>query len=67
MAHYQIEMKPKAWEDLDGLPERDAKRVYVRIQKLADNLAGDVKKLRNFAPGCGLAIGGCSSMWTATE
>ena len=57
MAHYQIEMKPKAWEDLDGLPERDAERVYVRIQKLADNLAGDVKKLRNFTPGYRLRVG----------
>ena len=57
MARYRIEMKPQAWEDLDGLPERDANRVFVRIQKLANNFAGDVKKLRNFSPGYRLRVG----------
>ena len=57
MARYQIEMKPAAWDDLNDLPERDAKRVYSRIQKLADDLAGDVKKLRNFSPGYRLRVG----------
>ena len=57
MMRYQIEMKPKAWEDLDGVPERDAKRIYSRIQRLAENLAGDVKKLRDFSPGYRLRVG----------
>ena len=57
MAHYRIEMKPRAWRDLDSLPEQDAKRVFSRIQKLADDLAGDVKKLRHFSPGYRLRVG----------
>lgn len=57
MARYQIDMKPTAWKDLDDLPERDAKRVFSRIQKLADDLGGDVKKLRNYSPGYRLRVG----------
>lgn len=57
MARYSIEFRPRAWKDLDTMPERDAQRVLSRIERLADDLAGDVKKLRNFSPCYRLRVG----------
>lgn len=57
MAKFEVQFQPQAWKDLDELPERDARRVYQRILLLADNLAGDVKKLRQHQPAYRLRVG----------
>ena len=54
---YEIEFKPKAFKDLDGIPSKDATRVLDRIEKLSDNLTGNVKHLTNFAPKYRLRVG----------
>jgi len=47
---YEIEIKSRALKDLEVLPADDRRRVGERIDQLAHNLEGDVKKLRNFTP-----------------
>ena len=42
---YEIEFRPKALKDLKALPKADAARILERIERLRDDLAGDVKRL----------------------
>lgn len=53
----QIEFKPRALKDLLALPLNERKRIFSRVEKLQDDLAGDVKKLTNFAPEYRLRVG----------
>lgn len=57
MAKYQVELQPQAWRDMDALPKRDALRVQDRIERLANDLTGDVKRLRHFQPAFRLRVG----------
>ncbi|VFN04079.1 MAG: mRNA interferase RelE/StbE [Candidatus Kentron sp. G] len=54
---YRIELKPKAIKDLRCLPKREATRVADALARLAENLAGDVKKLTNYSPEYRLRVG----------
>jgi mRNA interferase RelE/StbE len=54
---YEVEYKPKAWRDLDGLGAKDALRIHSRIGRLRDGLVGDVKRLSNFVPSYRLRVG----------
>jgi len=52
-----IQFKPKAVRDIEGLPSRMRARVLARIEKMSNDLKGDVKRLTNFTPEYRLRIG----------
>ena len=54
---YRIEFKPKALKDLDSSQPDVARRVVERINRMRNNLAGDVKHLTNFTPEYRLRVG----------
>lgn len=54
---YRIEFKPKALKDLDSLQPDAARRVVEWINRMRNNLAGDVKHLTNFTPEYRLRVG----------
>ena len=45
---YEIEFKPRAIKDIENLQHRERERAAV--ERLSDNLAGDVKRLTSFTP-----------------
>ena len=47
---YEIEIKPRALKDLHALPSDEMRRISARIDRMANDLEGDVKQLRNFTP-----------------
>ena len=54
---YDIQFKPKAFKDIEGLPSSIQGRVLARIEEMSDNLKGDIKRLTNFTPEYRLRIG----------
>jgi mRNA interferase RelE/StbE len=54
---YDIQFKPKAVKDIEGLPSRIQGRVLARIEEMSDNLKGDIKRLTNLTPEYRLHIG----------
>ena len=54
---YTVELKPKAIKDLKGLPQTDQQRVVQKLELLATDLQGDVKKLTDFSPEYRLRVG----------
>ena len=54
---YQVELKPRARKDLRRIPKPDAARVVDALEKLEDDLTGDVKRLAAFAPEYRLRVG----------
>lgn len=54
---YEIEFKPRAIKDIEGLPRDTQLRIVARIALLANDLAGDVKRLTNFTPEYRLRVG----------
>ncbi len=54
---YQIKFKPKAIKELEKLSSQDKARIVAKIEAMADNLQGDVKKLTNFFPQYRLRVG----------
>jgi mRNA interferase RelE/StbE len=54
---YEIEFKPRAIKDLEGLSKDIQRRILAKIESLADDLAGDVKRLTNFTPEYRLRVG----------
>ena len=54
---YEIEIKPRAFKDLQALPKSTRRRIVVRIEGLADGLTGDVKRLTNHTPEYRLRVG----------
>ncbi|WP_241392683.1 type II toxin-antitoxin system RelE family toxin [Rippkaea orientalis] len=47
---YQVKFKPKAIKELEKLSSHDKSQIIAKIDMMADNLQGDVKKLTNFFP-----------------
>jgi mRNA interferase RelE/StbE len=47
---YDIQFKPKAVRDIEGLPSRIQARVLARIEEMSNDLKGDVKRPRQFYP-----------------
>jgi len=47
---YSIHLKPRALRDLKAIPLQERGRILERIDRLEDNLSGDVKRLTNFTP-----------------
>ena len=54
---YVLAFKPRARKDLKELGSENLRRVLERIEALADNLAGDVKKLTDYTPEYRLRVG----------
>jgi mRNA interferase RelE/StbE len=54
---YELEFRPAALRDLSGLSKDVAQRVVDKIDVLRQNLAGDVKRLKNFIPRYRLRVG----------
>jgi mRNA interferase RelE/StbE len=54
---YSVELKPKALKDLKGLPQADQRRLVQKLELLATDIQGDVKKLTDFSPEYRLRVG----------
>ena len=54
---YKVELKPKAVKDLKGLPQADQRHMVQKLEVLATDLQGDVKKMTNFSPEYRLRVG----------
>ena len=54
---YEIEFKPRAFKDLQALPKPTQRRIVAKIEGMAEDLAGDVKRLTNFTPEYRLRVG----------
>lgn len=54
---YDVQFKPRAVRDIEGLPSRVQGRVLARIEEMSEGLKGDVKRLTNFTPEYRLRIG----------
>ena len=65
--NYEIEFKPRALKELKGLPAAESHRIVSKIEALADDLAGDVKKLTGFAPEYRLRVGSYRVLFEVEE
>ena len=54
---YNIEFKPRAVKDLEDFPSRIQQRILGRIEKMGDNLSGDVKRLTDSTSEYRLRVG----------
>jgi mRNA interferase RelE/StbE len=54
---YEIEYSAEARRDLRKMSPEIARRVIGKIDRLADGLTGDVKRLRQFSPSYRLRVG----------
>jgi mRNA interferase RelE/StbE len=54
---YRIEYAKSAIKDLCGIERLDALRITEKVEALADDLNGDVKRLANFTPEYRLRVG----------
>lgn len=54
---YDIEFRPRAIRDLDGLSPEVARRVLLKVDAMRDDLAGDVKRLRGLTAEYRLRVG----------
>ena len=50
-------LKPRAGKDLRRIQKQDASRIADALERLADSLSGDVKRLTNFTPEYRLRVG----------
>ena len=55
--NYTVGLKPRASKDLRRIQKQDASRIADALERLADNLFGDVKRLTNFTPEYRLRVG----------
>jgi mRNA interferase RelE/StbE len=54
---YEIEFRPKALRDLKRLSPEISRRIEKKIGLLHQDMAGDVKRLVDYAPGWRLRVG----------
>jgi len=54
---YEVEIKPRAIKDGKRISKDILIRIFERIEGLADDLRGDVKRLTNFSPEYRLRVG----------
>jgi len=54
---YVVQFKPRAIKDLKSIHPETSDRIISKIERLQDNLSGDVKKLTNFTPEYRLRVG----------
>lgn len=55
--NYTVGFKPRATKDLRRIQKQDASRIADALERLADDLFGDVKRLTNFTPEYRLRVG----------
>ncbi len=55
--NYTVGLKPRASKDLRRIQKQDASRIADALERLADDLFGDVKRLTNFTPEYRLRVG----------
>ncbi len=55
--NYNIEIKPKAIKDGKKIPKKTLRLIIQKIEKMQNNLEGDVKHLTNFTPEYRLRVG----------
>jgi mRNA interferase RelE/StbE len=54
---YKIKFRPHAVKEIKVLSLRERTRIMGKIEDLADNLSGDVKRLTNFTPEFRMKVG----------
>ncbi|MCB2263557.1 MAG: type II toxin-antitoxin system RelE/ParE family toxin [Candidatus Thiosymbion ectosymbiont of Robbea hypermnestra] len=54
---HQVHLKPQAVKDLRHLPQQEARRIADALERLEEDLSGDIKKLTNFTPEYRLRVG----------
>jgi mRNA interferase RelE/StbE len=54
---YDVELKPRARKDLRRIAKSDAVQIVDAMERLKDNLIGDVKRLTTFDPEYRLRVG----------
>ena len=54
---YQVQFKPRAVKDIEGLPVRTRSRILAKIEEMGDDLKGDVKRLTSFTQEYRLRVG----------
>ena len=54
---YEVQLKPRAKKDLRQISKNDAGRIVSAMEKLKNDLAGDVKRLTDFTPEYRLRVG----------
>ncbi len=54
---YDVQFKPRALRDIEGLSSRMRTRLLARIEEMSNDLKGDVKRLTNFTPEYRLRVG----------
>ena len=45
---YKIEFKPQSLKDFRKIPAYHLKRIFSQIEKMSNDLKGDIKRLTNF-------------------
>ncbi len=55
--NYTVGLKPRASKELRRIQKQDASRIADALERLADDLFGDVKRLTNFTPEYRLRVG----------
>ena len=55
--NYTIGLKPRAIKDLRRIQKKDATKIADALEKLENNLTGNVKRLTNFTPEYRLRVG----------
>lgn len=55
--NYTVGFKPRATKDLRRIQKQDASRIADALERLADDLSSDVKRLTNFTPEYRLRVG----------
>lgn len=54
---YAVGLKPRATKDIRRLQKPEATRIADALERLADDLSGDVKRLTHFSPEYRLRVG----------
>ena len=54
---YDVQFKPRALRDMEGLSSQIRARLLARIEEMSNDLKGDVKRLTSFTPEYRLRVG----------
>lgn len=54
---YKIEFKPQAIKDCKKIPRKEVQKIFEKIDKMSNDLQGDVKQLTNFTHEYRLRVG----------
>ena len=54
---YEVQLKPRARKDLRKIAKNDAGRIIAAMEKMENDIAGDVKRLTDFSPEYRLRVG----------